>query len=86
MPIQERRQPADGFRHNAAALSAWSTTSAQGGGDPGGGGAEERRRHLARNKLLPRERNPHPARPGSPFLELSQMAATRSADKVPAAG
>src|ERR1700746_3513420 len=52
-----------------------------------GGGAEARRRHLARGKLLPRERVRVLLDPGSPFLELSQLAAWGMYDgEVPAAG
>jgi 3-methylcrotonyl-CoA carboxylase beta subunit len=52
-----------------------------------GGGAEARRRHLARGKLLPRERIRALLDPGSPFLELSQFAAySMYDDEVPAAG
>src|SRR5258708_36977290 len=40
-----------------------------------GGGEEARRRHLARGKLLPRERGRALLDPGSPFLELSQPPA-----------
>ncbi|HVH74051.1 MAG TPA: carboxyl transferase domain-containing protein [Stellaceae bacterium] len=40
-----------------------------------GGGDEARRRHLARGKLLPRERVRALLDPGSAFLELSQLAA-----------
>src|SRR3546814_11788947 len=40
-----------------------------------GGGAEARERHLARGKLLPRDRVRTLLDPGSPFLELSQLAA-----------
>ena len=40
-----------------------------------GGGEEARRRHLDRGKLLPRERVRRLLDPGSPFLELSQLAA-----------
>jgi 3-methylcrotonyl-CoA carboxylase beta subunit len=40
-----------------------------------GGGAESRARHVARGKLLPRERVRMLLDPGSPFLELSQLAA-----------
>ncbi len=40
-----------------------------------GGGAEARARHVARGKLLPRERVRMLLDPGSPFLELSQLAA-----------
>jgi len=40
-----------------------------------GGGKVAREKHLARNKLLPRERVRALIDPGSPFLELSQLAA-----------
>ena len=40
-----------------------------------GGGPEARERHLARGKLLPRDRVRTLLDPGSPFLELSQLAA-----------
>jgi 3-methylcrotonyl-CoA carboxylase beta subunit len=52
-----------------------------------GGGEAARRRHLARGKLLPRERVRVLLDPGSPFLELSQLAAFGMYDgEVPAAG
>src|SRR6202521_3867381 len=52
-----------------------------------GGGAEARRRHLGRGKLLPRERVRALLDPGSPFLELSQLAAYGMYDgEVPSAG
>ena len=40
-----------------------------------GGGEESRKRHVARGKLLPRERVRSLLDPGSPFLELSPLAA-----------
>jgi 3-methylcrotonyl-CoA carboxylase beta subunit len=40
-----------------------------------GGGEEPRKRHVARGKLLPRERVRALLDPGSPFLELSPLAA-----------
>ena len=40
-----------------------------------GGGEKSRDRHLSRGKLLPRERVAALIDPGSPFLELSQLAA-----------
>ena len=40
-----------------------------------GGSEKSRQRHLARGKLLPRERVMRLIDPGSPFLELSQLAA-----------
>jgi 3-methylcrotonyl-CoA carboxylase beta subunit len=52
-----------------------------------GGGEAARRRHLARGKLLPRERVAALIDPGSPFLELSQLAAFGMYDgEVPSAG
>jgi len=52
-----------------------------------GGTEEARRRHLARGKLLPRERVRALLDPGSPFLEFSQLAAHGMYDgEVPAAG
>ena len=52
-----------------------------------GGGEQARQRHLARGKLLPRERVRLLLDPGSPFLELSPLAAFGMYDgEVPAAG
>ena len=76
------------FRANAAAMGALRaelhalyTRIAE------GGGAAARERHLARGKLLPRERVRMLLDPGSPFLELSPLAAHGVyAEEVPAAG
>jgi 3-methylcrotonyl-CoA carboxylase beta subunit len=52
-----------------------------------GGNARTRDRHLARGKLLPRERVRRLTDPGAPFLELSQLAAEDMYEgEVPAAG
>ncbi|MEO0436005.1 MAG: carboxyl transferase domain-containing protein [Pseudomonadota bacterium] len=52
-----------------------------------GGGDKARKRHLARGKLLPRERLEKLLDPGSPFLEFSQLAAHEVYDDyVPSAG
>jgi 3-methylcrotonyl-CoA carboxylase beta subunit len=52
-----------------------------------GGGETARKRHLARNKMLARERIAGMIDPGSPFLELSQLAAYGLYDnEVPSAG
>lgn len=52
-----------------------------------GGDEKARERHLKHGKLLPRERLQQLLDPGSPFLELSQLAAFEVyADNVPAAG
>jgi 3-methylcrotonyl-CoA carboxylase beta subunit len=52
-----------------------------------GGGERARERHLARGKLLPRERVERLCDPGSPFLELSPLAAEDLYDgEAPGAG
>ncbi|HEY3778145.1 MAG TPA: carboxyl transferase domain-containing protein [Rhizomicrobium sp.] len=65
-----------GFRANAAAmeqlvaeLKSRMETAALGGDE------RSRKRHLARGKLLPRERVERLLDPGAPFLELSALAA-----------
>ena len=52
-----------------------------------GGGAEAQKKHAARGKLLPRERVRGLLDPGTPFLELSQLAAFGMYDDdAPSAG
>ncbi len=52
-----------------------------------GGSAASRERHVARGKLLPRERVERLLDPGSPFLEIGQLAANGLYnDEVPGAG
>ncbi len=52
-----------------------------------GGGPKAQERHTSRGKLLPRERLNAVLDPGSPFLELSQLAAYKVyEDDVPGAG
>lgn len=52
-----------------------------------GGGAKAQERHIARGKLLPRERINRLLDPGSPFLEIGQLAAHEVyGEDVPAAG
>lgn len=52
-----------------------------------GGGEKSNKRHTDRGKLLPRERINNLLDPGSPFLEISQLAAWEVYDDyVPAAG
>ena len=52
-----------------------------------GGGAKSCERHISRGKLLPRERVEGLLDPGSPFLELSALAAHDVyGEEVPAAG
>jgi 3-methylcrotonyl-CoA carboxylase beta subunit len=76
------------FKRNDAAhrdlvadLRAHLWQAAQGGPEPA------RERHRARGKLLPRERVDHLLDPGSPFLELSPLAALGMyGEESPAAG
>ncbi|MBL8481915.1 MAG: methylcrotonoyl-CoA carboxylase [Rhodocyclaceae bacterium] len=52
-----------------------------------GGGAAARAKHVARGKLLPRSRVEHLLDPGTPFLEIGQLAAWDMYDgDAPAAG
>ncbi len=52
-----------------------------------GGNAKSRERHTSRGKLLPRERVERLLDPGSPFLEIGQLAANDLYDgEVPGAG
>ena len=52
-----------------------------------GGGESAREKHLARGKLLPRDRVNHLLDPGTPFLEVGQMAAFGMYDNdAPSAG
>ena len=66
----------EGFKRNAEAMRALvadlksRTEKVQ-----LGGGEASRKRHVARGKLLPRERVRALVDPGSPFLELSPLAA-----------
>jgi 3-methylcrotonyl-CoA carboxylase beta subunit len=66
----------DEFRANAAAMqSAVDDLRVIAKKLAEGGGEEARRKHLSRGKLLPRERVQRLLDPGTPFLELSQLAA-----------
>src|SRR5687767_2912993 len=52
-----------------------------------GGSEKHRERHVARGKLLPRDRVERLLDPGSPFLEIGQLAACDMYDgEVPGAG
>ena len=52
-----------------------------------GGNEKSRERHTSRGKLLPRERVERLLDPGSPFLEVGQLAANGMyGDEVPGAG
>ena len=78
----------DEFSANAAAMRALvEDLRTQVAHVENGGGENARKRHLARNKLLPRERVRGLIDPGSPFLEFSQLAAHGLYDdEVPGAG
>jgi 3-methylcrotonyl-CoA carboxylase beta subunit len=78
----------DMFAANAAAMRALVADLRERVAAIGeGGGEEARRRHLARGKLLPRQRVSVLLDAGSPFLELSPLAAFGMYDgEVPAAG
>ncbi len=75
------RDNSEHMRSLVADLRARVSESAQ------GGPAHAREKHLARDKLLPRARIDALLDPGSPFLELSQLAAQGMyGGEVPAAG
>ncbi len=64
------------FRDNAARMGALVEELRKRRADAAEGGPEKaRERHVARGKLLPRERVMRLIDPGSPFLELSPLAA-----------
>ncbi len=66
----------DGFRENAEVNRALARDLADKRAQVAVGGSERaRKRHLDRGKLLPRERVMRFIDPGTPFLELSQLAA-----------
>ncbi|MBV9813366.1 MAG: hypothetical protein JO326_11485 [Acetobacteraceae bacterium] len=78
----------DEFRANAAAMrDVVADLRKQVAQVAQGGGKAARDRHVARGKLLPRDRIEALLDPGTPFLELSQLAAHGMYDdEVPAAG
>jgi 3-methylcrotonyl-CoA carboxylase beta subunit len=90
MPVLETRLDPRGeeFRDNAAAMRALvEDLRAKVGAIMLGGGEAARSKHVGRGKLLPRERIRQLLDVGSPFLELSQLAAYKVyKDDVPAAG
>jgi len=78
MPVIESRMNprAQAFAENAAAMQALvADLRAKLEQTALGGGETARARHVARGKLLPRERVERLLDPGSPFLELSPLAA-----------
>ena len=78
----------DAFRQNAARMEeVVADLRAQVARVVEGGDAAARAKHVARGKLLPRERLERLLDPGAPFLELSQLAAHGLyGDEVPSAG
>ena len=77
----EFRSAADAMSAHVAELAARLARARE------GGDAASRERHLARGKLLPRERVAGLLDPDTPFLELSPLAASDVYDEpVPAAG
>ena len=77
-----------GFKRNAEAMAALvEDLRGRVAAVKLGGGERSRERHLSRDKLLPRDRVRGLLDPGTPFLELSQLAANGMyGDEVPAAG
>ncbi|WP_244829335.1 carboxyl transferase domain-containing protein [Caballeronia sp. TF1N1] len=75
--IESKLNPrSEDFRSNAAALEALvADLKAKVAKLAEGGGQAARDRHVSRNKLLPRDRIAQLLDPGTPFLELSQLAA-----------
>ena len=90
MPIIESKlnPRSDEFRANAAALEALvADLQAKVAHLAQGGGAAARDKHVSRGKLLPRDRIAQLLDPGTPFLELSQLAAfSMYHDAAPGAG
>ncbi len=76
------------FRENAAHMAALADDLRHRQAQAAlGGGEEARAKHVARGKLLPRERIEALLDPGSPFLELSPLAAGGMyGDDAPSAG
>jgi 3-methylcrotonyl-CoA carboxylase beta subunit len=81
-------RPLAEYAGNAARMRPWSMTCAtQADRVREGGGAGAREKHLARGKLLPRDRVRALIDPASPFLEIGQLAAHGMyKDEVPSAG
>jgi len=89
MRIETRVRPADPeFRENAAHMERLvAELNAARGKAALGGPADVRERHTQRGKLLVRDRVQHLLDPGTPFLELSPLAAHGCyGDEAPGAG
>jgi 3-methylcrotonyl-CoA carboxylase beta subunit len=78
----------DAFKRNSDAMRALvADLESRTGTVALGGGEDQRKRHVGRGKLLPRERVRALLDPGSPFLELSPLAALDMYDNdAPGAG
>jgi len=78
----------EAFRNNAKAMQELvDDLRTKVGKISEGGSQRAREKHLSRGKLLPRERVERLLDPGTPFLELSQMAAYGVYEEdVPSAG
>ena len=78
----------EGFAANRAAMEAQLATVREAAGAAmAGGGERSRKRHLARGKMLPRDRVQNFLDPGAPFLEAGMLAANGLYDgEIPAAG
>ncbi|HCY64739.1 MAG TPA: methylcrotonoyl-CoA carboxylase [Oxalobacteraceae bacterium] len=87
--IESKINPrSEDFKKNAAVLQAVVDDLKQKIAQIGqGGGEAARAKHIARGKLLPRDRVQMLLDPGTPFLEFSQLAATGMyGDAAPSAG
>ena len=87
--LQSKINPrSEDFRANAAQMRALvEDLRAKAAQVALGGGEAARAKHVARGKLLPRERIDHLLDPGTPFLEIGQMAAFGMyGDEAPSAG
>src|SRR6266508_3927348 len=87
IPTQIQPRAAE-FQSNAAAMRALvQDLRAKTREVSQGGGQAARDKHLARGKLLPRDRVDRLLDPGAPFLEIGQLAALGMYDgQAPAAG
>ncbi|MFO6418596.1 carboxyl transferase domain-containing protein [Hylemonella sp. W303a] len=86
--ISQLNPRSEAFQANAAAMRALvDDLRAQFARVEQGGGETARAKHVARGKLLPRERVQQLLDPGSPFLEIAPLAAhAMYGDEAPGAG
>ncbi|HET6788488.1 MAG TPA: carboxyl transferase domain-containing protein, partial [Aquabacterium sp.] len=86
--LTELNPRSDAFRANAQAMQALvQDLDAQLARVAQGGGEAPRAKHVARGKLLPRDRVERLLDPGSPFLEIAPLAALNLYDNAaPGAG